>query len=173
MYPSQLMWWGTTDLIYFPPVDLDTPRYFTYHRQADYWYWWSYGPNWEYMYGTMTYSHGNFTQGSTEYYMIVPTNSGPGWTANEHIGWYMISPSPTQVLAGGSPPSGPTSGGNSTITVPSWGTDNTGPGYGGSSNSVSNTAPVSPGMNVTVNIGSSSGDYQYSNPGYAVIAYGR
>lgn len=163
-------WWGPS-LIWDSTNGL--PYWWSYHRQADGYSWYNYDSNWNWISGRLEYAWGNFTGGSWEYYYMFATGSGPGWSHNEHLGWFAISPSAQQVQTGGSGPSGPTVGTSSSISVPGVGTDTTGQGYGNSRDSRSGTYNVSPGLNITVNIGYTQGESEYSVPGSAVIAYGR
>lgn len=165
-------WWG-------PSLIWDTtnglPYWWSHHRQAEGYGWYNYTPNWDWISGNLVYGWGNFTAGSWEYYYMYTTNSGPGWGNGDHIGYFAISPSPQQVQTGGSAPQGEMPGTSSSISVPGWGSDQTGSGYGGYRSVISGTANLNPNSstNVTVNIGYSQGDYAYSTAGAAIIAYGR
>lgn len=170
MYPrANIDWWGPS-VIY---SDFGLPYHMSYHRQVDYYGWYNYNENWHYIYGYLQYGWGNVNSGGHEYYYMYTYNSGENWSGNSHYGYAYWSPSAESVQTGGSPAQGPTGGGSSSISVPGWGSDNTSSGYGGTSSATSGTAYANPGTNVTVSIGASSGDYSYSSPGYAVIAYAR
>ena len=165
-------WWG-------PSLIWDTtnglPYWWSHHRQAEGYSWYNYTSNWDWISGNLVYAWGNFPAGSWEYYYMYATNSGPGWSNGDHLGYFAISPSAEQVQTGGSPAQGPTSGTSSSISVPGWGTDTISGGFGGNVNVTSGTANTNPNSstNVTINIGYSNGDYAYSAAGYAFIAYGR
>lgn len=172
-YPGSFGWWGYFEIIYDPPFYL--PSHYTYHREADYASWGTYDTSWNFVSGFLSYSHGNFTAGSYEYYSVIVSGSGPNWTNNQQLGWYTISPYAESVQTGGSPAASATSGTGSYISVPGWGTDSVGGGFGGNVNVTSGTATFNPNssINVTVNIGYSNGDHAYSSAGYAFIAYGK
>jgi len=170
MYPASLDWWGPS-IIYNPPFGFYYE--WQYHRQYEWLSWWTYDENWNYMYGNLQYGWSNFQQGSHEYYYVYTQNSGPGWNSNQHVGWFVVSPSSYQAVASGSAAQGPMPGTASTINIPGWGSDSTGSGYNGSQSATSGTAYPSANANITVNIGYSNGDYSYSTPGAASISYGR
>lgn len=170
-WPLYVDWFGPEVLPYWPSFGI--PEYWDYHRQYDWWSWWSYLPDWTYINGNLQYGWGNFRAGDWEYYYMNTSGSGPGWSHNQHVGWARITPSGVTIQTGGSPAAGPTYGGQSSINVPGWGSDSTGQGYNAARDTRSGTAFPNPNAGVTVNIGASQGDYSYSSPGEAIIAYAK
>jgi len=141
-----------------------------YHRSFDSQYWWCYDDQWGYHYGYTEYWFGNASGGGIEYYRLMEYSPSYG-TYRGEISVYGYTNIQQQV--GGSPAAGPSYGTATTISVPGWGSDSSGQGYNGSQGSTTGTAYPSSGANVTVTVGYTQGDYSYSTPGYAVIAYSK
>jgi hypothetical protein len=171
-YQANISWWGPSVLDSSWPW-YGLPDLMEYSQQYNYYGWWNYTPDWEYIHGYIVYSHGTINGGGHEYYSMITQSSGNGWSSNQHLGWYYVTGNPIQIQLGGSPAAGPTSGTASSISVPGWGSDSTGSGYNGSQSATSGTAITSANANITVNIGYTNGDYGYSSPGAATISYGR
>lgn len=172
LYGSYVSWWGPELIGYYETFGM--PYWFSYHREAEGYSWWNYTPDWQYIYGYLQYAWGNITGGGgPEYYYMYTYNSGPSWSSYTHYGWRVVESSPQQVQTGGSPAQGPTSGTGSSISVPGWGSDSTGYGSNNNRDVRTGTFNATPGTNVSVNIGYSQGEYNYSVPGDATLAYAK